>query len=55
MQRMGVRVMDDGFTVADAKAPELDCALEWKDLKGFEDLLVKRLTREGSRRMHNPS
>ena len=50
MQRMGVRVRNDGFTVADAKAPELNSALEWKDLKGLEDLLVKRLTREAAMR-----
>ena len=45
MKRMGVRVTDDGFTVADPKAAKVNCAVAWKDLGGFEDLLVRRLTR----------
>ena len=43
MKRMGVRVTDDGFTVANPKAPKINVALAWKDLPGFEDDLVKRL------------
>ena len=45
MKCMGMRVRDDGFTVADPKAPKLNVALAWKDLAGFEDFLVQRLTR----------
>ena len=44
MKRMGVRVTDDGFTVADPKAPKVNVALAWKELGGFEDFLVRRLT-----------
>jgi inosine-uridine nucleoside N-ribohydrolase len=43
MERLGVRVKDDGFTVIDEKAKAMDCAMEWKDLGAFEDLLVKRI------------
>ena len=46
MKRMGVRVTDDGFTVADPKAAKVNCAVAWKDLGGFEDFLVKRLTQQ---------
>ena len=44
MKRMGVRVTDNGYTVPDPKATKLNVALAWKDLSGFEDLLVQRLT-----------
>ena len=44
MKRMGIRVTDDGFTVPDPKGPKVNCALGWKDLDAFEDLLVERLT-----------
>jgi hypothetical protein len=42
-----VRVTDEGFTVEDPGGPEVRCAVEWKDLGRFEDLIVERLTREG--------
>ena len=45
MKRMGVRVTDDGLTIRDPKAARVNCALEWKDLGAFEDLIVERLTR----------
>jgi len=44
MERLGIRVTDDGFTVIDESAKTVNCALEWKDLSAFEDLLVHRLT-----------
>jgi inosine-uridine nucleoside N-ribohydrolase len=44
MEKLGIRVTDDGFTVMDDKAKAVNVAAEWKDLPGFEDLLVKRLT-----------
>lgn len=43
MKRMGIRVTDDGFTVPDARAPQFNCALAWKDQGGFERDLVARL------------
>ena len=44
MERLGIRVTDDGFTVEDETAKPIDCAMEWRDLDAFKDLLVERLT-----------
>ena len=44
MERLGIRVTDDGYTVIDDSARRINCAMEWKDLPAFEDLLVQRLT-----------
>jgi len=44
MERLGIRVTDDGYTVVDDTARAINCAMEWKDLPAFEDLLVQRLT-----------
>jgi inosine-uridine nucleoside N-ribohydrolase len=46
MQKLGVRVTDDGYTLIDNGAKAVNCAVEWKNLSAFEDLLVKRLTGE---------
>ncbi len=45
MRRLGVRITDDGYTVSDGSARPVDVAVGWKDLGGFEDLLVRRLAR----------
>jgi len=47
MEPLGVAVRDDGFTILDPEAKILRCATAWKDLPGFERLLVDRLTGEG--------
>jgi inosine-uridine nucleoside N-ribohydrolase len=44
MEKLGIRVTDDGFTVEDAKAKSVSAATSWKDLGGYEDFLVQRLT-----------
>jgi inosine-uridine nucleoside N-ribohydrolase len=44
MERLGIRVSDDGYTVIDDSAKTINCAMEWKDLPAFKDLLVQRLT-----------
>ncbi len=44
MEELNVRVTDDGYTVIDESAKTINCAMDWKDLSGFEDFLVKRLT-----------
>ena len=44
MERLGIRVTDDGFTRVETDAPVVNCATEWKDLEAFKDLLVARLT-----------
>jgi len=47
MEKLGVRVTDDGYTVIDDSAKVLNCATGWKDLPAFEDFLVQRLTSTG--------
>ena len=44
VERLGLRVDDQGFTRLDPQAKEVDVATEWKDLDRFRDLLVDRLT-----------
>ena len=43
MERLGITVTDDGYTRIDKNAKVINCAMEWKDLGAFEDLLVDRL------------
>jgi inosine-uridine nucleoside N-ribohydrolase len=45
MEKLGIRITDDGYTVIDNKAKTINCATEWKDLSAFEDFLVARLTK----------
>jgi inosine-uridine nucleoside N-ribohydrolase len=44
MERLGVRVTDDGFTVIDDQAKKMNVATQWKNLDNFRDLLTTRLT-----------
>jgi len=44
MERLGLRVTDEGFTVIDPNAKPVAVAMTWKDLGAFEDLLIARLT-----------
>jgi len=44
MEDVPLRVTDDGYTVIDKQARIVHCAMRWKDLGAFEDLLVQRLT-----------
>lgn len=44
IERIGLSVTDDGFTVPDGDGPEVDVAVRWKDLKQFERYLAERLT-----------
>jgi inosine-uridine nucleoside N-ribohydrolase len=45
MENLGVRVTDDGFTRLDEGAKKVTAATAWKNLDGFYDLLVARLTK----------
>lgn len=45
IEKLGIRVTDDGYTVIDDGGKVIKCATEWKDLGGFEDFLVERLTK----------
>lgn len=43
MEKLGVRVTDQGYTIVDGRASPINCAVDWKDLPAFEDFLVHRL------------
>jgi inosine-uridine nucleoside N-ribohydrolase len=43
MERLGIRVTDDGLTVIDDQAKPMNVATEWTNLEGFRDLLTDRL------------
>lgn len=45
MEQLGVRVTDDGFTRLDEAAKKVTAATAWKNLDGFHELLVQRLTK----------
>ena len=45
MEKLGIKVTDDGYTRIDKNAKVINCATEWKDLSAFEDFLVDRLTK----------
>jgi inosine-uridine nucleoside N-ribohydrolase len=47
MEKLGIRVTDDGFTRIDPQSKEMNVAIDWKNLDGFKRFLVTRLT--GSR------
>ncbi len=44
MEKLGIRVTDEGYTLIDPQAKDINVATQWKDLAGFEDFLVERLT-----------
>ena len=43
MEKIHLRVTDDGMTVIDPQAREVNVAAQWKDLGAYEDFLVNRL------------
>jgi len=43
MEKLPIRVTNDGYTVVEKGAKIINCATEWRDLSAFEDLLVERL------------
>jgi inosine-uridine nucleoside N-ribohydrolase len=45
MEKLGIRVNDEGFTLEDPAARHMNVATTWKNLPAFEDLLVLRLTK----------
>jgi inosine-uridine nucleoside N-ribohydrolase len=44
MEDLGIRITGDGYTAVDDSAKVVHCAMDWRDLPAFEDLLVRRLT-----------
>lgn len=43
MEKINLRVTDDGFTVIDRQGKQVNAAVNWKNLGAFEDFLVERL------------
>jgi hypothetical protein len=43
MERLGIRVTDDGYTRIDPQAKLMAVATSWKSLDGYRDFLVNRL------------
>ncbi len=43
MERLGIRVTDDGMTVIDPQAKQINVAATWTNMDGFKNLLVDRL------------
>jgi inosine-uridine nucleoside N-ribohydrolase len=44
MEKLGIRVTDKGFTVIDSQAKQVTVATSWKDLGGYQEWIVERLT-----------
>jgi inosine-uridine nucleoside N-ribohydrolase len=44
MEKLNLRVTDNGFTVIDPQGRPVNVATKWKDLGAFEDFLANRLT-----------
>ena len=44
MEKLGIRVDNEGFTLEDSAARQINVAMKWKNLPAFEELLVQRLT-----------
>lgn len=45
MEKLPVRVTDDGFTRVEEGAKSVECAVKWKSLDGYEGWLTERLTK----------
>ena len=45
MEKLKIKVTDDGHTKIDESGKLINCATAWKDLDAFEDLLVRRLVK----------
>lgn len=43
MEKLGLRITDDGLTVIDPQAKQINVATKWIDLGAFEDFVVERL------------
>jgi inosine-uridine nucleoside N-ribohydrolase len=44
MEKLGIRITDDGYTAIDSKAKKINCATNWKNIGTYEDFLVEQLT-----------
>ena len=50
MEELNISVDDQGFTRIDEKAKKMNVAVKWKDMSKFEDMLISRLTSNGSKK-----
>jgi len=45
IEKLRIKITDNGYTRIDENAKVINCATEWKDLGAFENFLVDRLTK----------
>jgi inosine-uridine nucleoside N-ribohydrolase len=45
IQKLPIRITDDGFTRVENGAKDVDCAVKWKSLDGYESWLAQRVAR----------
>ena len=50
MKDLGVQITEDGYTKINKEARTVHCAIKWKDLQAFKDMLVERLTNQAHRK-----
>ena len=50
MRDLGVQITEDGYTRISGEARRVHCAIEWKNLRAFKDMLVERLTSQAHRK-----
>lgn len=43
MEKLGIRVTNDGYTVIDDNARKINCATYWKDMEAYKDFVVERI------------
>jgi hypothetical protein len=46
LERLGIRITDEGLMVEEAGAKQMNVAMEWTDLEGYYDFMVSRLLGE---------
>ena len=45
IEKLGIRVTDDGYTVVDDNAKRINCATYWEDLEAYKDFVVERISK----------
>ncbi len=53
MKEVPIRITDEGFTRVENGAKRVNCAVKWKDLDGYENWLVERLTSDQKSKIKN--
>lgn len=52
MERIGLRIADNGFMVIDDSTNRVSCATSWKNVDAYRDFLVTRLTDKKTKPLH---